>query len=321
MKSNDSPQDLKNLIIPIPKMRPWEKLGEWYKVNRLTYPATKFLATNKFILFFVKKFYSVLNILLVSNTRFKNYQKSIARLKEEKKNKIDGYSNDSEYGYSGDVFLNELMTMYKYKKMIDEQFPTPNESKETYKHVIEKSSLLIEQIKPSCYFNFGICYAYTDSILASKYPDVQFFGIERTDSAKLFNGLFFSGIQNLNIFSGDVFEALKNGHFKGGVFVHSRTLLLLPQSFVRDLYKAVYEAGFTHILGTEQYGISRQLGKAYEFSYEYQESAVYRDFMYIHNYPNILVECGFKINRIENFKTDHWHEDVRILSFEAEKIS
>jgi len=122
------------------------------------------------------------------------------------------------------------------------------------------------------------------------------------------------------LLSGDIFETLKNGNFTGGVFMHSRTLLLLPQSFVRELYKAVYEAGFTHILGTEQYGISRQLGKAYSFSYDYQDSVVYRDFMYIHNYPNILADCGFKINRIENFKTDHMHDDVRILSFEAERV-
>jgi hypothetical protein len=210
--------------------------------------------------------------------------------------------------------------MYKYKKMIDEQYPTPNESKETYKHIIEKSSVLIEQIKPSCYLNFGVCYAYTDSILAKKYPDVQFIGTERTDSAKLFNGLFFSDIPNLTMLSGDIFDTLKNGNFKGGIFMHSRTLLLLPQTFVRDLYKAVHDAGFSHILATEQYGVSRQLGKAYKFSYNYQDSAVYRDFMYIHNYPNILTDCGFKLNRIENFKTDHWHEDVRILSFEAERI-
>jgi hypothetical protein len=321
MENNNSFQEFKNLEIPIPKMKPWQKLGEWYIVNGITYPITKFVATNRFTLFFIKRAHSFLNILLVSNSRLKNYYKSIARLKNEKNNnKIDGYSNDSDYGYSGDVFLNELMTMYKYKKMIDEQYPTPNESKETYKHIIEKSSVLIEQIKPSCYLNFGVCYAYTDSILAKKYPDVQFIGTERTDSAKLFNGLFFSDIPNLTMLSGDIFDTLKNGNFKGGIFMHSRTLLLLPQTFVRDLYKAVHDAGFSHILATEQYGVSRQLGKAYKFSYNYQDSAVYRDFMYIHNYPNILTDCGFKLNRIENFKTDHWHEDVRILSFEAERI-
>jgi hypothetical protein len=322
-KINNNQVDSKefiNLSIPPPKMNAWEKLSEWYIVNKFTYPITKLMSTSPVFIWVAKKGTSFFNNFIVLNARLKNYKKSIKRLSAEGETEDDGYSMDSDYGYSGDVFLNELMTMYKYKKMIDENYPTPNESKATYQHIIEKSEKLIEAAMPSCYFNFGICYAYSDSILAKKYPNVKFYGIERTDSARLFNSIFFSDIKNLTIFSGDIFENLKNGDYRGGIFFHSRTLLLLPQVFVRELYKAVYEAGFSYIIATEQYGISRQLGEPYKFSYEYQQSAVYRDFMYIHNYPNILNDCGFKLNRIENFKTDHWHEDVRILSFEAERV-
>lgn len=313
-------KEFDNLLIPAPKMHSWQRLSEWYKVNRVTYPITKFIATNKACSLFTRKVTSIFNSFIVLNSRLDNYKRAVIRLKNEGKSIDKGYAIDSEYGYSGDVFTNELMTMYKYKKMIDENYPTPNESKATYAHIIEKSEELIKKAKPSCYFNFGVCYAYTDAILAKKFPGVQFYGIERTDSARLFNSLYFSDISNLSMYSGDVFEQLKKGNYTGGIFFHSRTLLLLPQTFIRELYKAVYEAGFSYIMATEQYGLSRQLNGSFEFSYEYKQSVVYRDFMYIHNYPNILKECGFKLNRIENFKTDHWHEDVRILSFEAERV-
>ena len=39
--------------------------------------------------------------------------------------------------------------------------------------------------------------------------------------------------------------------------------------------------------------------------------------MFIHNYPNILEETGFKPDDIELVKTNHPHGDYRILSFVA----
>jgi hypothetical protein len=322
MKNLNPIQEFTHLMIEKPKMKFYEKLGEWYIVNRFTYFITKFLSLNVISIYIIKKTHSFLNTFIVLRNTLKNFSNSLQYLAEEKNNKeIDGYSNESKFGYSGDVFYNELMAMYKYKKQIDSNFPEPSESKALYNHIIEKSSILIEAIKPTCYLNFGVSYAYTDSILASKYKNVQFIGIERTSSAKLFNDFYFSNIENLTMIYGDIFETLKNGNFKGGIFMHSRTLLLLPQIFIRNLYKAVYEAGFTHIIGTEQYGISRQLKKAYQFSYNYQDSVVYRDFMYIHNYPNILADTNFKLKRIENIETEHPHNDYRFLSFEAERIN
>lgn len=83
------------------------------------------------------------------------------------------------------------------------------------------------------------------------------------------------------------------------------------------LYRAVRAAGFSYVYGTEQYGISRQTGKNFDFSFEHRASVVYRDFMYIHNYPEILKDCGFDLIRIDSIKTDHPHQDYRVLSFVA----
>ena len=308
-------------LIPLPKMNFYQKLSEVYIVNKFTYPLRKFIATNRICLSLIRKIMSFFDSYIQLGNRLYVFNEAINRLKNEGNFNDDGYDEKSEYGYSGDIFKAELMTMYKYKKQIDDNYLEPSESKRTYAHIIEKSERLIYKAKPRCYFNFGVSYAYTDSILARKFPEVEFFGIERTDSAKLFNSLYFSDITNLTIYSGDIFEYLKKGNYQGGIFITSRTLLLLPESFIRKLYKSVYDAGFSHIMATEQYGFSRQLNNFFEFSFEYKQSVVFRDHMYIHNYPNILRESGFILSRMENFKTDHPHEDVRILSFEAERIN
>jgi len=240
--------------------------------------------------------------------------------RQSSKDKL-GYNVGSEYGYAGDVFFNEIFTAHKYKKQIDEGFNGPNESKSLYEHIIKESTNLLLRSHAPYYFNFGISYAYTDAILAKEFPKTEFYGIERTDAARIYNQLYFSDIKNLRISSGDVFDLFAKQRFDGGVFFHSRTLLLLPQEFIRKLYLSVREAGFTYILATEQFGISRETGLPYEFSYDYQDSVVYRHFMYIHNWPNILKECGFDLERIDSVKTEHPHADFRILSFCAKAMN
>jgi hypothetical protein len=228
-----------------------------------------------------------------------------------------GYDLDSKYGYSGDVFAHEVKTALSYQNQIAKGFPNPSESKKLYEHIINLSNSVLETQEIPVYLNFGVSYAYTDAILARKFSKTKFFGIERTAAAKVVNQPLTLEIKNLEMLSGDVFDLFAQRRFDGGILFHSRTLLLLPQDFVRKLYKAAHEAGFRYIIGTEQYGISRQTGKPYEFSYEYQDSVVFRSFMYIHNWPNILKDCGFELQQIESIKTDHPHADYRIMSFLA----
>jgi len=310
--------DLKKLETEI-KLKWHQTLGIWYIENKFLYPIKLALASNKYTNIFLRKLANLITSRFLEPKNLKDtFSQAYQRLKS---NDQFGYENDSSFGYSGDVFFNELSVAHHYKKQIDEGFNGPSESKALYEHIVKVSTDLIDRTDARYYFNFGISYAYTDSLLAKKFPDVNFFGIERTEAAQIYNQIQLGEITNLEIFSGDVFKLLQNRRFDGGIFFHSRTLLLLPEEFIRALYKAAHDAGFKYILATEQYGVSRQTGKAYQFSYEKQESVVYRHFMYIHNWPNILRECGFELNRIEAIKTSHPHEDYRILSFESTAIS
>lgn len=293
-------------------------LSIWYVENRFTYPLRMLIAKNDVLYSIVSKVRNFLFSRIINLRRLKHdYEKSLAKLSGTDQ---IGYELDSEYGYSGDVFANEILTAIKYRTQIAEDFPHPSESKRLYEHIIELSSNLLATHEIPTFLNFGVSYAYTDAILARKFPETKFVGIERTSAAKMINLDFTAEIKNLEMLSGDIFDLFSQRKFDGGVLFHSRTLLLMPQDFIRKLYKAAHEAGFRYIIGTEQYGISRQTGKPYEFSYEYQDSVVYRTFMYIHNWPNILEESGFELQQIESIKTDHPHEDYRIMSFLAKSF-
>jgi len=279
--------------------------------NKFIYLPFVYLFTNNIIFFLLRKFYWFYSLILQIRNSEKEYKKSIRRLKSD----YESYSLKSQYGYSGDVFFNELSCAHNYKKQIDDGFKNPSESKKLYEHIIDISSHLLDKKKSYTYFNFGISYAYTDAILAKKYNKVKFIGIERTEAAKIYNNIFFSEIKNLKVLSGDIFELLKKNRFNEGIFFHSRTLLLLSKEFVDKLYNSVYKAGFRYIVGMEQHGVSKQTAKFYNFSYSDQNSVVYRQNMYIHNYPFLLKKNGFKLSRIQNLYTDHPHSDFRILSF------
>ncbi len=98
-----------------------------------------------------------------------------------------------------------------------------------------------------------------------------------------------------------------------------RTLPCLPPSFILRLYQAVRKSGFEYVVGMESTGISRSTYAEYDFSEEHRPSVIFRDGMFIHNYPGLLKQAGFQIDNIEFIKTAHPNEDLRILSFIARR--
>jgi len=309
-------KNLDHLFIEPIKKKWYQTVGIWYIENRFFLLIKKILIVkNNFLSRLIQK-------VARGSAHYKDQQSTFEKGLRLLKEGGDAYSTESEFGYSGDVFINELLAAHNYKTEIDDDFKDPSESKKLYDHVIETTTKLINNNKSKYYLNFGISYAYTDSILAKKFPNCRFFGIERTDSAKIYNERYFKHLNNLTSHSGDIFDFLSNKSFEDGIFNHSRTLLLLlNREFINKLYKSVYSAGFRYILLTEQFGISRQTKKPYNFSYdEDRESALYRSIMFTHNYPKLLKDNGFKVNRIEAIKTDHPHQDFRLLSIEAERI-
>ncbi|GEM_PF-3039069 len=226
----------------------------------------------------------------------------------------------SEYGYDDD--LHELKVAIEYQQQLKHpDFELqPSESAVLYRGIIEHLGALLRQDRDiRAVVNFGAGYAYVDSELARANPAVTFIGIDRSKFTKLLNDETFSGLKNAEFVAGDIFSLLNSRRFDGGVFFHTRTMLMLPPSFVAALYRAAAAAGFRYIVGFEQFGISRETFQPYQFSDNPQPSVQYRHYMYTHNYPAILRATGFTPTSTELLKTRHPHPDYRVLRFVAKR--
>ena len=72
--------------------------------------------------------------------------------------------------------------------------------------------------------------------------------------------------------------------------------------------------------GFEQIGLSRQTFSPYEFTLQYRDSVHYRGRMNIHNYPNLLLTAGYKVERFEIFDTGHMkRRDFKMVAFVARR--
>lgn len=233
----------------------------------------------------------------------------------------DAQKFDSPYGYDDD--LHEFVVAIEYKQQLEKpDFEhMQSESATLYRHATQKLAKLFDS-DPSItsFLDFGVGYAYMESILAQQYPRIYFVGIDRSKFTKLFNDEQFSHLKNVESVAGDIFELLKTRRFDGGVFFHARTMLMLPPSFIKKLYEAVRKAGFRYIVGMEQFGVSRDTWKPYRLSEKEQPSLLYRHFMYMHNYPWFLKNAGFTPIKAEFLKTHHPHPDYRILSFLSKRV-
>ena len=263
----------------------------------------------------------ILRRLLAFENDKKQHLNSLKELQEM--NSDISIVDSNEFGYIGDTFARELDFIHKYA-IQTKSFNLLNnlsESKALYERVIADLCVILEQGKIKNVFNFGIGFAFVDRNLALRFPNINFFGIERTLAAKFYNEA--DGIpSNLKFFAGDVISHLENNSYEDGLFIHIRTAVLLPKSFIDTLYTKLENAGFVELYAVEQLGLSRNTGKAYEFSYQEKKSELYRRHMFIHNYPGILKKCHFNINSFDLFQTSHPHFDYRMLVINAsQKLS
>ena len=209
--------------------------------------------------------------------------------------------------------------MFNYFNQIQAGFPNPSESKLIYEHIDNILTDLFSTTEIKTFVNFGVSYAHIDSVIASKFSEINFIGIDRSILTKAFNESKFDHLRNLQFINNDIFHFLDKNKVERGVFFHTRTLCLLPKVFIERLYKAVASTKFQYIVCVEQIGISRQTFQPYQFSEEDQPSVAFRGEMFIHNYPALLKSAGFSIERSELVKTDHPHEDYHFISITAKR--
>ncbi len=225
---------------------------------------------------------------------------------------------ESKFGYDE---LQEIAALKNYQAQVtDPNFKNAvSESPVLYDAIFERvSAILKNDPAVKTFVNFGVSFAHIDSVLAARFPSVKFIGIDRSEVTKTFNERCFSSLTNLEFIAGDVFELLASKRdFKNAVFFHTRTMLVIPPSVVSRLYARVKDSGFKYVVGLEQIGYSRETDAPYEFSDEPKASVLFRTIMFLHNYPGMLKQAGYRLTSIKALKTAHPHEDFRILAFTA----
>jgi len=229
-------------------------------------------------------------------------------------------TNYNEFGYTEKY--GDLAIAMSYSTQIDRPnfgIEEKTESFLLYKSFEKIVSKYIDKSKPSNVLTFGVCYAHIDNRLAQKYPEVTFSGIDQSPYNKSFNDTIFADTKNLEIYSGDVFEHFKNAKGRYDFLIHTRTLVLLPKSFIIDFYKSCFENGVEYIIGAEQTGFSLETMEPYTFDLHNRDSVYWRNNMFIHNYLALLKECGYEILECELVKTSHPHPDFQILQFVAKR--
>jgi len=225
---------------------------------------------------------------------------------------------DSGFGYGSEFRELEIADHYREQLIQGNWDDQKTESGDLYDAVIPLLGRHIESMAIQKVLNFGVSYGHVDSKLAGQYPHVQFTGIDRSSLTKFYNEQFFN-IRNLEFVAGDVFECIVNRTWSNSLFFHMRTLTCLPQEFVEDLYARCYRAGFECIIGAEQCGLSWQTGKPYSFSLSNQKSVVFRNYMFIHNYPGLLQAAGYRMIEARLLKTRHPDPNFRLLVFVAQR--
>ncbi len=254
----------------------------------------------------------------------------LGNLRHEEKSRLDsiallhGNIKDAQkfgsaYGYADEV--RELMVTYKYydQLKLKDFTQSVSESSVLYEQAISQVAALLKSDKSiKIFFNFGVCYAYVDSVLAKQFPDVKFIGIDRSKYTQMFNEDSFSDVKNMEFITGDIFEYLQGKNFSNAVFFHARTLVYLPRSFIQRLYQVVKDVEFKYIVGFEQFGVSHETFDTYEFSQELKQSVLFRNNFFMHHYPALLKSAGYDLQAAQLIKTNHPHEDYRMMSFIAQ---
>lgn len=219
----------------------------------------------------------------------------------------------SGYGYESAAAELDIARMYK-GQIASGQYPAA----ETPGVMAEAISILTDVItatSPRRVVNFGVSYAYVDSVLAGRFPDVQFTGIDRSAEVCDLNRADFA-LPNISFLASDINEWIDaQADLSDCVFFHVRTAILLPQTFLGRLYDKLAARKTLAICGVEPVGVSRQINSFPAQSVDLWPSVSFRDELYIHNYIGLLASRGYRARYLKYVKTAHVEKDVRMVSF------
>lgn len=218
-----------------------------------------------------------------------------------------GYANESEDFRAADDYRLDIAQ--------------PNsKSRDLFEHCITELGGLIAANNIKRVVNFGACYGWMDAQLAGQFPNTRFFGVDRAPAVKTLNDQSFRA-DNLEFVAADIVEWIRaQGDLSDAIFVHVRTAVVLPESFVRQLYRELSDRRCAFVFGAETYGIPRSTDVVYVMDLADKPSVHYREQMFIHNYPGLLAASRYETDRFEWLTLPSREDGQRIASFTAKRL-
>ena len=210
-------------------------------------------------------------------------------------NLLENIKNDKMYGYNE---LTEITRFFQNKKLIKQKNNNGDLFTRVNFCVNETEKILSSDHKVKKLFTVGCSYAYYESVIAKKFEHIQVKCFDRSEITALLNKREFV-FSNINFHYGDMIDFLIKQEPVCSIFNHMWTLAYLPKDYVEHIYSNLKKNKTKYIILTERFGISRETGEFFEFSFEDIPSVRYYNDIFIHNYPGILRKYNFDIAKLQ----------------------
>jgi len=145
--------------------------------------------------------------------------------------------------------------------------------------------------------DFGVMCGLHLSRLAKDFPHVNFYGVDRQCGTAQANRAGFTS-QNIQFVVSEIESFLENFTIASGkecLLFHGRTATLCYPGKIKKIYQYCREKGIRNILLFENISLSHDYFKFFDFHDLPDESIVYKDGQFIHNYKLFLNSNGFDI--------------------------
>lgn len=230
--------------------------------------------------------------------RFADQQEQSQGLKAELEKAIAENLTDrqSDGDIYDDAFVTKLWWAYNYDFRCFTRF---QEGSGLIQHLIQKHiGGLLENEAAACrtVVDFGVMCAAPNYSLARRFPQMQHYGVDRQPLIKQLNDAMYRA-DNFTFHDGSILDFIvqKKAALKDSLMFHVRTSPLCYPAFLRQYYKACYDAGVKHIAMIEFGGLSKTTLKFHDFNHPTEDSVPMRGIMFIHNHKRLLEDAGYEV--------------------------
>lgn len=142
--------------------------------------------------------------------------------------------------------------------------------------------------------NLGAFFANVDATLALLYPEVKFLAVDRGAAFREINESVFCA-KNLAFIDSEIEPVISGLSERPAILAHCKTATYLYPKKLQNIYDIAAANGVRFIVGVENTGFCLETRDFYEFTTEPKKSAFYKTALFVHNYPAMLKQAGYRM--------------------------